>query len=171
MLVACASPTSTTEPSQPPSTVQRDRTDPISNVEPTATTTPTTPTPRPTSTSTPAPALIAFVPVVGFWSTKVGISRGELEAALAGRSRLYQRVLADGAVPGSAQSTAEQIRAAVNDDPRTLGLLPADEVSVDVLVELTFLVGYINLLNLFNNSLGVRYRSDYRALLDPVAGG
>jgi alkylhydroperoxidase family enzyme len=39
------------------------------------------------------------------------------------------------------------------------------------LVELTFLVGYINLLNLFNNSLGVRYRGDYRALLDPVAGG
>jgi alkylhydroperoxidase family enzyme len=34
------------------------------------------------------------------------------------------------------------------------------------LVELTFLVGYINLLNLFNNSLDVRYRGDYRALLD-----
>ena len=38
------------------------------------------------------------------------------------------------------------------------------------LVELTFLVGYINLLNLFNNSLEVRYRGDYRALLEPVAG-
>ena len=38
------------------------------------------------------------------------------------------------------------------------------------LVELTFLVGYINLLNLFNNSLQVRYRGDYRALLEPVAG-
>lgn len=38
------------------------------------------------------------------------------------------------------------------------------------LVELTVLVGYINLLNLFNNSLEVRYRGDYRALLDPVAG-
>ena len=34
------------------------------------------------------------------------------------------------------------------------------------LVELTFLIGYINLLNLFNNSLGVRYHGDYRALLD-----
>jgi AhpD family alkylhydroperoxidase len=34
------------------------------------------------------------------------------------------------------------------------------------LVELTFLVGYINLLNLFNNSLNVRYRGDYRALLE-----
>ena len=37
------------------------------------------------------------------------------------------------------------------------------------LVELTFLVGYINLLNLFNNSLQIRYRGDYRALLDPIA--
>ena len=36
------------------------------------------------------------------------------------------------------------------------------------LVELTFLIGYINLLNLFNNSLQVRYRGDYRALLDRV---
>ena len=39
------------------------------------------------------------------------------------------------------------------------------------LVELTFLVGYINLLNLFTNSLQVRYRGDYRALLDPVGAG
>jgi alkylhydroperoxidase family enzyme len=37
------------------------------------------------------------------------------------------------------------------------------------LVELTFLVGYINLLNLFNNSLNVRYHGDYRALLDEPA--
>ena len=36
------------------------------------------------------------------------------------------------------------------------------------LVELTFLVGYINLLNLFNNALEVRYRGDYRALLEPI---
>ena len=36
------------------------------------------------------------------------------------------------------------------------------------LVELTFLVGYINLLNLFNNSLNVRYHGDYRALLEPL---
>ena len=32
------------------------------------------------------------------------------------------------------------------------------------LVELTFLVGYINMLNLFNNSLGVRYHGEYLAL-------
>ncbi len=32
------------------------------------------------------------------------------------------------------------------------------------LVELTFLVGFINMLNLFNNTLGVRYSGEYRAL-------
>jgi alkylhydroperoxidase family enzyme len=37
------------------------------------------------------------------------------------------------------------------------------------LVELTFLVGYINMLNLFNNSLQVRYHGEY-SLLKPVAG-
>jgi AhpD family alkylhydroperoxidase len=36
------------------------------------------------------------------------------------------------------------------------------------LVELTFLIGYINMLNLFNNALGVRYHGDYRALATPV---
>jgi AhpD family alkylhydroperoxidase len=34
------------------------------------------------------------------------------------------------------------------------------------LVELTFLIGYINMLNLFNNGLGVRYHGEY-ALLQP----
>jgi alkylhydroperoxidase family enzyme len=37
------------------------------------------------------------------------------------------------------------------------------------LVELTFLIGYINMLNLFNNALGVRYHGEY-GLLRPVAG-
>jgi alkylhydroperoxidase family enzyme len=36
------------------------------------------------------------------------------------------------------------------------------------LVELAFLTGYITMLNLFNNGLGVRYHGDYRALLDPI---
>ena len=36
------------------------------------------------------------------------------------------------------------------------------------LVELTFLVGYINLLNLFNNSLDVRYHGDYSVLKVPA---
>ena len=37
------------------------------------------------------------------------------------------------------------------------------------MVELTFLIGYINMLNLFNNALGVRYNGEY-GLLRPVAG-
>lgn len=36
------------------------------------------------------------------------------------------------------------------------------------LVELTFLIGYINMLNLFNNCLQVRYNGEY-SLLRPVA--
>jgi AhpD family alkylhydroperoxidase len=32
------------------------------------------------------------------------------------------------------------------------------------IVELTFLVGFINMLNLFNNCLGVRYHDDYASL-------
>jgi alkylhydroperoxidase family enzyme len=36
-------------------------------------------------------------------------------------------------------------------------------------VELTFLIGYINMLNLFNNALGVRYHGEY-GMLRPVAG-
>ena len=39
------------------------------------------------------------------------------------------------------------------------------------LVELTFLIGYINMLNLFNNSLGIRYRGDYRVLAQRQAAG
>jgi alkylhydroperoxidase family enzyme len=37
-------------------------------------------------------------------------------------------------------------------------------------VELTFLIGFINMLNLFNNALGVRYNGEY-SLLRPVTGG
>ena len=37
------------------------------------------------------------------------------------------------------------------------------------IVELSFLIGYINMLNLFNNLLQVRYHGDY-ALLAPAAG-
>ena len=32
------------------------------------------------------------------------------------------------------------------------------------LVELTFLIGYINMLNLFNNALQVRYHGEYELL-------
>jgi alkylhydroperoxidase family enzyme len=39
-----------------------------------------------------------------------------------------------------------------------------DAFSDPELVELTFLIGYIHMLNLFNNALGVRYHGDYRVL-------
>ena len=44
-----------------------------------------------------------------------------------------------------------------------------EQFSDPELVELTFLIGYINMLNLFNNSLQVRYHHEYR-LLEPAAG-
>ena len=36
------------------------------------------------------------------------------------------------------------------------------------LVELTFLIGYINMLNLFNNCLQVRYNGEYSLLKSAV---
>ena len=61
-----------------------------------------------------------------------GISRAELAAALAGTSSVYNRVLVAGTMPGATPSTPDAIRAAVNADPKTLGLLPAGEVTPDV---------------------------------------
>ena len=37
------------------------------------------------------------------------------------------------------------------------------------LVELTFLIGYINMLNLFNNALGIRYNGEYGLLRSAVS--
>src|SRR5262245_49556908 len=39
------------------------------------------------------------------------------------------------------------------------------------LVELTFLIGYINMLNLFNNALGVRYNGEYGLLRADIPAG
>jgi AhpD family alkylhydroperoxidase len=39
-----------------------------------------------------------------------------------------------------------------------------EQFSDPELVELTFLIGYINMLNLFNNALGVRYGGEYQLL-------
>jgi alkylhydroperoxidase family enzyme len=44
-----------------------------------------------------------------------------------------------------------------------------DHFSDAELVELTFLIGYINMLNLFNNALGVRYNGEYGLLREAVA--
>ncbi|HEY8199414.1 MAG TPA: CapA family protein, partial [Candidatus Limnocylindrales bacterium] len=70
--------------------------------------------------------------MVGFWSATAGISRGQLDAALDGTDSIYRRVLVAGSLQGATAATSDAIRAAVNADPRTLGLLPASEVTPDV---------------------------------------
>jgi alkylhydroperoxidase family enzyme len=56
-----------------------------------------------------------------------------------------------------------------NHIPDSLSRELAEQFSDPELVELTFLIGYINMLNLFNNSLGVRYHGEYALLREPVA--
>ena len=61
----------------------------------------------------------------------------------------------------------EYTRAAMADSnhvPESLMAQVGDLFSEPELVELSFLIGYINMLNLFNNLLGVRYNGDYRVL-------
>jgi alkylhydroperoxidase family enzyme len=61
----------------------------------------------------------------------------------------------------------EYTRAAMTDSNAVPERLMTDlkaQFSDPELVELTFLVGYINLLNLFNNCLGVRYNGEYSLL-------
>jgi len=48
--------------------------------------------------------------------------------------------------------------------PAALAALLGAAFSDPELVELTMLIGYINMLNLFNNSLAVRYHGEYAAL-------
>jgi AhpD family alkylhydroperoxidase len=63
-------------------------------------------------------------------------------------------------------------RAAMADSNRVPESLMArlkDEFADPELVELTFLIGYINMLNLFNNCLQVRYNGEY-SLLATAAG-
>ena len=132
VVTSCGSPAPTGrfEPSQPAIEVRSRDTEPTPTPPPLPTLGPTTPTAPATPTPTPPP--IALVPVVGFWSTTGEIARAELDAALAGRSHAYRRVLVAGSLPGATPSTPGLIRAAVNADPGTLGLLRADEVTPDV---------------------------------------
>jgi alkylhydroperoxidase family enzyme len=63
-------------------------------------------------------------------------------------------------------------RAVMNDSNHVPGSLAQElheHFTDPELVELTFLIGYINMLNLFNNALGVRYNGEY-SLLRSVAG-
>jgi alkylhydroperoxidase family enzyme len=52
--------------------------------------------------------------------------------------------------------------------PEALAQLLHEQFTDAELVELTFLIGYINMLNLFNNSLNVRYNGEY-SVLSPLA--
>jgi alkylhydroperoxidase family enzyme len=64
----------------------------------------------------------------------------------------------------------EYTRAAMADSnaiPAPLAQQLHEQFSDPELVELTFLIGYINMLNLFNNALGVRYNGEY-SVLKPV---
>ena len=56
-----------------------------------------------------------------------------------------------------------------NHIPEPLGRELREHFTDPEIVELTFLIGYINMLNLFNNALGVRYNGEY-SLLRRVAG-
>jgi AhpD family alkylhydroperoxidase len=63
-------------------------------------------------------------------------------------------------------------RAAMADSnaiPEPLGRELREQFSDPELVELTFLIGYINMLNLFNNCLAVRYNGEYGLLRGPIA--
>jgi AhpD family alkylhydroperoxidase len=56
-----------------------------------------------------------------------------------------------------------------NEIPESIGAELKERFSDPEIVELSFLIGYINMLNLFNNLLGVRYHGEYALLATPVA--
>ena len=66
----------------------------------------------------------------------------------------------------------EYTRAAMADSnaiPPALAAELKEQFSDPELVELTFLIGYINMLNLFNNCLDVRYNGEYALLTTPAS--
>ena len=65
----------------------------------------------------------------------------------------------------------EYTKAAMADSnaiPEALGRRLEDQFSDAERVELAFLIGYINMLNLFNNLLEIRYRGEYALLRTPA---
>ena len=66
----------------------------------------------------------------------------------------------------------EYTRAAMADSnaiPEAINRRLEEQFTDSERVELAFLIGFINMLNLFNNLLEVRYRGEYAALRTPVA--
>ncbi len=75
------------------------------------------------------------------------------------------------ALPERQRLAVEYTRAVMADSNRVPAELFARlkrSFSDPEIVELTFLVGFINMLNLFSNALGVRYHGEYTALEGPV---
>ena len=71
------------------------------------------------------------------------------------------------ALPPRERLAIDYTRAVLTDSnavPESLSRELRDHFTDPEVVELTFLIGYINLLNLFNNALGVRYNGEYRLL-------
>ena len=76
------------------------------------------------------------------------------------------------ALPPRERLAIEYMRAAMADSNRVPDALMAEiaeHFSDPELVELSFLIGYINMLNLFNNLLHVRYHGEYSLLRTPLA--
>lgn len=67
----------------------------------------------------------------------------------------------------------EYTRAAITDSnaiPEALARRLQEQFTDPEMVELTFLIGFINMLNLFNNCLQVRYNGEYSLLSTAAAG-
>ncbi len=76
------------------------------------------------------------------------------------------------ALPERERLAIEYTKAAMHDSnavPAALRAQLDDHFTDPELVELSFLIGFINMLNLFNNLLDVRYHGEY-GVLRPVAG-
>ena len=70
-------------------------------------------------------------------------------------------------LPPRERMAVEYTRAAMHDSnavPESIASELREQFTDPELVELSFLIGYINMLNLFNNLLGVRYNGEYALL-------
>ena len=75
------------------------------------------------------------------------------------------------ALPPRERLAVEYTRAVIADSnhvPEAVSTELHEHFTDPELVELTFLIGYINMLNLFNNALGVRYQGEYLLLREPA---
>ena len=114
-----------------------------------ATATPPPLTPSPTPSPTVAPARIPLVPIVGYWSTQRSIARSDLASLVSGLhaagpspASAAVAVTADDATAlasalgvtaqGHRELSAADVRARVKAEPGTIGIVPADDVTMDV---------------------------------------